>query len=108
MAKPSYAVGQYTGNTAAINIELGFVPSRVDIHNWTDANVRFVATRNSATGAWKTTQVASNGAQTDVSANGVTTYAGVAGVGTDAKRAGITVGTSLSTDAKVFTYIAFR
>jgi hypothetical protein len=101
MAKPNIKIGTYTGNAAAQNIELGFIPDWVRIINATDG------TNESE---WFNGMAAASGISTVTTAgpvldttNQVTSYAGDA---THAK--GFTVGTDLSTNAKVYRYIAAR
>lgn len=97
--KPAGAVyGTYTGDGSAQNIQIGFQPAAVMIFNETDGGV--FAWSASMTDA----HVADVDAGTHATSNGVTPYAGTVA----ANNAGFTVGTSLSTSAKVYHYVAWR
>jgi hypothetical protein len=97
-------VGTYTGTGAAINLQLGFVPDYVRIINVTDGNQSWEWTSEMTDGhAFQ----AVNNASTQfsrITSNGVSKYQGTSG----GNAAGITVGTALSTNAKVYHYIAYR
>jgi hypothetical protein len=95
-------VGSYTGNAAAQNIELGFVPGLLMIFNITDGTNFSVWTPALAAGAGISV-VTTAGPVLDAT-NQVTRFDGVAGVSAP----GFTVGTDLSANAKVYNYIAFR
>ena len=104
MAYREYVIGNYTGTGAAINVQVGFIPSRVEIVNWTDADEMFVYCEN-VSGTGKTFILTGGTAVPAVQAsNGISTYAGTAG----GNNAGFTVGTAVSESAKVYNYIAFR
>lgn len=101
--------GTYTGNAAAINIELGFTPDYVKIVNITDGDDAwewFSNMPNASAIYYK--GIVDNGATaaaalSKITANGVSPYAGG-----PANAKGFTVGTALSENAKVFSYLAFR
>jgi hypothetical protein len=99
MAKPTTAVGTYTGTGAAINISIGFVPAWVEVINKTDGDKRFVFSDGATF-----VHTGGTNATATVSSNGISAFAGTrGGVG-----AGFTAGTELSTNAKVYVYIAHR
>lgn len=104
MAYREVETGNYTGTGAVINISIGFIPSRVEIINWTDADEAFLWAENGA-GTGKTFIFAGGTAVPAVQAsNGVSAYAGVQG----GASAGFSVGTAVSESAKVYHYAAFR
>jgi hypothetical protein len=101
MSKPNVRIGTYTGNAAAQNISLGFVPDYVEIFNVTDGtNCTFWF--NGMAAASGIAVVTTAGPVLDAT-NQVTAYAGDA-----SNAAGFTVGTDLSTNAKVYRYVAMR
>ena len=100
----SVKTGSFTGTGAALNVELGFVPTYVRIWNETDGGL---------IGEWvegltddyyyKSADNAANQFTVET-ANGVTPYDP-----TDySSKKGFTVGTDLSVSAKVYRYMAFR
>lgn len=96
----STKIGTYTGNGAAQNISLGFVPDFVFIVNVTDGDIVLM---------WFA-GITAEGASTDIAAavapnadNGVSTYAG-----SSTAAPGFTVGTDGSENAKVYGYFAAR
>jgi hypothetical protein len=99
MAKPMIADGTYTGTGAAINLELGFVPSYFLTINITDgaAGLEWFAGMDAGTAVHPFTGAS-------ITSNGVTVYNGTRG----GNAAGVTVGTTGSTDTKVFRYVAMR
>lgn len=106
-------VGTYTGTGAAINIILGFVPDYVRIINITDGTEAFDWFNGMGAG----TAIKTSDAVATQASNGITAYAGVrpftsGSAGSEVMNpgigAGITVGTALSTNAKVYRYIATR
>jgi hypothetical protein len=101
MAKPNIVIGTYTGNSAAQNISLGFVPDKVEIWNVTDGtnvSVWF----NGMAAASAESIVTTAGPVLDTT-NQVTAFAG-----STSAAAGFTVGTDLSVNAKVYRYEASR
>lgn len=94
-------VGSYTGNGAAQNISLGFVPDAVIIANVTDGTSQTMWF-NGMAAASGISIVAAAGPVLDTT-NQISAFAGDA-----SNAAGFTVGTDLSTSAKVFRYIALR
>lgn len=95
--------GTYTGDAAAQNLELGFVPVFMIAWNETDGDVMWFWI--SGMGDGDALQVTNHDtAQISVlSANAFTTYAGASG----SESEGMTVGTTLSESAKTIRYIAF-
>lgn len=100
MAKPVIKVGTYTGTGAAINIELGFVPSYFRTINITDGDAGITWFAGMAAG----TGITEGAALATLASNGITVYPGTRAD----KSAGVTVGTSGSTNEKVFRYVAMR
>lgn len=104
-------IGTYTGNGAAINIELGFIPDHVRVINVTDGNQIFDWFNGMTAGhAIRQQNVVDNGTTgnsslASITSNGITALAGDR---TTPRRPGFTVGTALSTDTKVYRYIASR
>jgi hypothetical protein len=101
MSKPNIRIGTYTGNAAAQNISLGFIPDWVRIVNATDGtNESEWFSGMAAASAISTVTTA--GPVLDAT-NQISSYAG------DSSNApGFSVGTDLSTNAKVYRYIAAR
>jgi hypothetical protein len=101
---PNIRVGTFTGNGAAQNIQLGFVPDYVRIINITDGTTAFEWFKGMTAGhAFQNTN--HDTAQNSViSSNGITAYNGTAG----GNAAGFTVGTAISVDTKVYRYVAMR
>jgi hypothetical protein len=99
--KPNLIIGTYTGNGAAQNIELGFVPDWVRIVNVTDGTNE-TEWFNGMAAASGIATVAAAGPVLDAS-NQVTAFAG----STSAK-AGFTAGTDISVNAKVYRFVAAR
>lgn len=100
MAKPQVKVGTYTGAGAAINIQLGFVPTYFRTINITDGNAGITWFSGMAAG----TGITEGAALATLGSNGITAYAGTRG----GNSAGITVGTAGAVDAKVYRYVAMR
>jgi hypothetical protein len=92
----------YTGNAAAQDIELGFIPGFAIILNLTDGT-NFTMWAPALAAAAGISTVAAAGPVLDTT-NQVTAYNGVAG----SKAPGITVGTDLSVAAKNYLIVAFR
>jgi len=86
MKNGHFVTGTVTGTAAAINVELGFTPSRVEIINETDPGM-FIWTDSMADGEMQKTVGA--GTTTFESSGGISAYAGVAG----SASAGFTIGT---------------
>lgn len=91
----------YTGNGAAQNIELGFIPGFAMILNLTDGT-NFTMWSPALAAAAGISVVAAAGPVLDTT-NQVTAFNGSA-----TQAPGITVGTDLSTAAKTYQIIAFR
>jgi hypothetical protein len=98
---PTIKVGTYTGNTAAIDIVLGFVPDYVRVINITDGTHAWEWFKGMTAG--HAFQNANHGTVQNgvISSNGISPVEGANG-------AGFRVGTALSTDAKVYRYVAMR
>lgn len=102
--------GTYTGTTAAISFELGFVPDYIVVINITDGDERFEWFKGMTDGhAIKQVNVVDSGStgaagMSRITANGISQYAGTLGD----KSAGFTIGTALSESAKSYRYAAFR
>jgi hypothetical protein len=101
MGKPQIKIGTYTGNSAAQNIELGFVPDWVRIINATDGTNES-EWFNGMAAASAISTVTTAGPVLDT-ANQVSAYAG-----DTSHSPGFTVGTDLSVNAKVYRYVAAR
>lgn len=99
MASP-ISIGTYTGTGAAINISLGWVPDWVRIVNATDGT-NVSEWFNGMAAASAISVVTTAGPVLDAT-NQISAYS----AGTLA--AGFTVGTDLSTSAKVYRYVAGR
>jgi hypothetical protein len=100
MAKPTVKVGTYTGTGAAINLELGFVPSYFRTINITDGDAGISWFEGMAAG----TGITEGAALATLGSNGITAYPGTRGD----KKAGLTVGTAGSVNLKVYRYVAMR
>lgn len=94
-------VSSYTGNGAAQNISIGFIPEYVRIINATDGTT-VAEWFDGMAAASAISVVAAAGPVLDTT-NQVTRYTGA-----DSASEGFTVGTDLSTNAKVFRYVAMR
>lgn len=96
-------VGSYTGNGAAQNISLGFVPDHIRIWNATDGDTFWEWFKGmAAANALQATNHAS--AQFSlITSNGISAYDGNLSTSP-----GFTIGTALSEDTKVFRYVAVR
>lgn len=92
-------VGTFTGNGAAQNISLGFVPDYVRIVNATDSDI----THEWFEGMTSGSSIDTGAAVAPNADNGISPYAGSA---TAAR--GFTVGTDISENAKVYYYLAIR
>jgi hypothetical protein len=101
MSKPNIRIGTYTGTGAALNISLGFVPDWVRIINVTDGTNES-EWFNGMAAASAISTVTTAGPVLDAT-NQVTSYAG-----DSTNPPGFSVGTDLSTNAKVYRYIAAR
>lgn len=91
-------VGTYTGTGAAITLQLGFVPDYFRTINITDGNAGITWFKGMAAG----TGITEGAALATLGSNGITAYEGTRG----GNGAGVTIGTSGSTNEKVFRYIA--
>ncbi len=91
--------GTWTGTGSAITLELGFIPNALVAANVTDGDEVYVWFNGmtAATNIIITTAAATQGS------NGVMVNTGVAST----TSAGLTLGTALSENAKVYRYIAF-
>jgi hypothetical protein len=99
--KPALSIGTYTGNAAAQNIELGYVPDYVEVWNVTDGT-NFTVWFNGMAAASGLSTITTAGPVLDTT-NQISAYAG-----DSSHKAGFTVGTDLSTNAKVYRYLAAR
>jgi hypothetical protein len=101
MSKPNLRIGTYTGNAAAQNISLGFVPDWVRIVNVTDGTNET---------EWFNGMAAASGISVVTTAGPVldTTNQVTAFAGDTSNAAGFTVGTDLSVNTKVYRYVAGR
>lgn len=97
----SVKIGTFTGNAAAQNISIGFIPDSVEVFNITDGDSAWY---------WQTGMTAAHalyedslGARSRITANGISTYAG-----SSSASPGFTIGTALSEDTKLFGYRAMR
>ncbi|MEM8991897.1 MAG: hypothetical protein AAGD08_15955 [Pseudomonadota bacterium] len=98
MPKGNTISGEYTGDGAAQNISIGFVPARVTITNETDLDAAWYWTEQHPDGS---ATLISDGST--IASNGVTPYAG-----TSTSPAGFTIGTALSESGKTFNWVAER
>lgn len=98
MAKGNIKAGTYTGTGSAIVLQLGFVPDYFCTINITDADEKYEWFSGMAAG----TAILTNTAVANQASNGVTAYQGTAG----GNAAGLTLGTALSENAKVYRYLA--
>jgi hypothetical protein len=93
-------MGTYTGNGAAQNISIGFIPDYVRI-----VNITAPAVDEWFSGMTAGTSVTTTGAAAIRAApNGITAFAGTAGLAGQ----GFTVGAGLSTGAYVYRYVAVQ
>ena len=105
----SIKTGTYTGDGAAQNIEIGFVPDYVRVINATDGDIAWEWFNGFGAGdALQTINVVDSGTSgaagmSLITANGIDAYEGSTSAGK-----GFTIGTALSESAKVFHYIAMR
>lgn len=103
-------IGSYTGTGAAINIELGWVPDKVEVLNGTDGDNKWTWYRGFATGdaIFERTVVdngtTGNSSMALITSNGIDAYAPTDFTNTP----GFTVGTALSESGKTFYYTATR
>lgn len=101
---PGIISGKYVtdGSPAATNVNLGFVPSRVDIFNATDGNQFCVWTAEMADGTCLKNNA---GTQTKVGSGGITPVAQ-----TDGTNHGFLVGTDggINTASKTYSFTAYR
>ncbi len=102
MSKGHLVTGAVEGTGAAINIELGFTPVRVELRN-----IDGLAELNWTTedGAAKGTKRITDGTMTNLSSNGVSAYAGASG----ATGKGFTIGadTDVNVSAETINYTAW-
>lgn len=106
----SIKTGTYTGDGAAQNIELGFIPDYVRVWNETDGDIAWEwfsgMTDGHALQQINVVDNATSGANgmSKITSNGVSEYDP-----TDySAKKGFTIGTALSESAKVFRYVAQR
>lgn len=92
MKNGHFVTGTATGTGSAINVELGFTPSRIEIINETDPGY-YVWTDTMADGEMQKTVGA--GTTTFESSNGISAYAGSAGSASK----GFTIGTDSDMNA---------
>jgi hypothetical protein len=97
-------VGTYTGTGAAINVQLGFRPDHIEIWNITDGNQHFVWTKGMAQPSAFQTVNHDTAQQSVITSNSISLYDGTAA----GNRAGFSVGTAVSTNEKVYRYLALR
>ncbi len=97
----SFATGSFTGTGAAVNVSLGWLPSRVECINVTDGD----RIDYWITGMSSGTSIAIIGNAGPVlnADNGISTYAGSSSAGP-----GFTAGTDISESAKVIRWCAWR
>lgn len=96
--------GTYTGTGAAINIELGWVPDKVEVLNMTDGDASWVWYNGFGAGDAFQTANHDTAQQSLITSNGIDAYEPT----NFSNKPGFTVGTSLSESAKVFYYTAYR
>lgn len=99
--KPTVHVGTYTGTGAALDLPIGFVPDYVRVCHITDGDESFEWFRGMTDGHAFQTVNHDTAQQSVITSNGVSALDGANG-------AGFTVGTALSTSAKVYRYVAVR
>lgn len=96
-------VDSYTGNGAAQNISIGFVPDFILLLNATDGDVAGMWFNGMAAGTSVDFATAAQSTATIANAaDGITAFAGTRG----GAGAGFTVGTDYSESGKVFRYVA--
>lgn len=100
-------IGSYTGDTAAQNIELGWVPDYIVIWNATDGDQKWEWYSGMAAASALATLNHDTAQHALITSNGISEYAGSNTPGAE-KRKGFTIGTALSESAKVFRYTAMR
>lgn len=101
---PNIRTGTYTGNNAAQNIQLGFVPDYIEIHNITDGDVSWRWFKGMTDGHALQNINHDTAQNSRITSNGISEYAGTAG----GNAAGFTIGSALSETDKVFRYLAVR
>lgn len=118
MSSPTVKVGQFTGNGASNIINLGFTPDYIKAMNLTDGTVAWEAWRAGSNGTGYTTVGSSNGSTGSFLQpvaqgiggvsflDGVTTVQGRTSAPGTVK--GFRVGSTLSTNTKIFAYLAVR
>ena len=94
-------VGSYTGDTAAQNISVGFIPDYVKVWNATDGDTSWEWFNGMGAGDALKSIIHADTQFSLLTSNGIDTYAGSA---TAAE--GFTIGTDMSESAEVFRYIA--
>jgi hypothetical protein len=100
MAKPAVAFGSLSGNGAAQNIQIGFIPKFFEIVNITDGDVIFQWYDGMSAG----TAIKIDAAVAAQASNGVTRYAGTRG----GDKPGVTIGTAISENGKTLYWRAYR
>lgn len=94
-------IGSYTGDGAAQNVKLGFVPDHVHIVNETDGDATWEWFSGMTDGHALTSNA--TGDNSKITANGVSAYEG-----DNSNAPGFTIGTALSESGKTFRYVATR
>lgn len=98
-------VGTYTGDGAAQNISIGWIPDYVLVWNATDGDAKWEWFNGLGAADALATANHDTAQQSLITSNGIDTYAGSTTSGSEAGE-GFTIGTALSESAKVFRYIA--
>jgi hypothetical protein len=94
-----FAYGTVTGTGAAINVELGWLPDRVEVFNYTDGDTIDYWVRGMTDG----TSITVSTAAASRASNGISSYAG-----STTARKGFTIGSGISESAKVLYWTAQR
>jgi hypothetical protein len=101
------AHGTYTGTTAAVNISLGFAPTKVRVVNVTDGDDAWewfdgmTAGHALYTRSLTDNATTGNSSMSRITSNGISPYGG-----SGSAAPGFTAGTALSESAKLFAYEA--
>lgn len=93
-----FKAGTYTGTGSAITLQLGFIPDYFQVVNYTDGDIMHMW----SDGMTADTTVDIAAAVVSNAAGGITRYTGTIA----ANSAGLTLGTDLSENAKVYYYMA--
>jgi hypothetical protein len=102
-----FKAGTYTGNTAAQNISLGWVPDYVVIWNATDGDEKWEWFSGMASPSALKSANHDTAQHSLITSNSISSYAGSSTPGSEVAP-GFTIGTALSESAKVFRYAAYR